>query len=415
MPFDINPRYVIIGVVGLVVIVILIGLLSGSKEQGPAVSGDITMWGYWPQSMVSNVLSNFSQTLPVRVNYQELPREGYEEALVNALAAGQGPDIFMLKSSSRIKNLSKMSPAPVGFFTSRELRETFPDSVLNDFYLNNQLYALPVTFNPLTLFYNKEYFNAAGIAIPPKTWSELQRIVPKLTQKQGSILIRGGVALGTANNISYPKDILIVHFLQKNSDIQNLSVDVASAIFNYYFEFSDPTSPSYSWNNTFENDIESFAQGKVAIIFAYPSDIAKITNLNPRLPFDVAPLPQYDVNKPVNFTDYSVLAVSRLSRNQAAAWSAIKYMVNPQVSYLFANAVHEPPAQRQLLGGIQDPLLSVFASEILTSKNWLDPDPKETNRVFANAINDYLTGRRDLIKVVTELQASLNRLQRGQL
>ncbi len=52
--------------------------------------------------------------------------------------------------------------------------------------VSGRLYGIPTAVRTLALFYNKDLFRQAGIAGPPKTWSEFLEAAKRLTVKQGN-------------------------------------------------------------------------------------------------------------------------------------------------------------------------------------------------------------------------------------
>lgn len=65
----------------------------------------------------------------------------------------------------------------------RRLRIDLPASAYRAVSWEGQLYALPATLSLLTLFYNVEHLDAAGIDRPPETWDELKATAAALTRE----------------------------------------------------------------------------------------------------------------------------------------------------------------------------------------------------------------------------------------
>jgi hypothetical protein len=61
------------------------------------------------------------------IQYRKLSPETYKEDLVEAFAAGKGPDIFMIRNAWRAPFENKTAPAPEGLLTEREYRESLVD------------------------------------------------------------------------------------------------------------------------------------------------------------------------------------------------------------------------------------------------------------------------------------------------
>ena len=65
------------------------------------------------------------------------------------------------------------------------------------------------------MFYNKDLFNTAGIATPPKTWDEFISVIRKLSAKDKfGNLTKSGAAIGAADNVNNAADILSLLMMQ---------------------------------------------------------------------------------------------------------------------------------------------------------------------------------------------------------
>ena len=156
------------------------GLRPGAKQR---LKADLEFWGVFDKSDIyQSVIDQFQNIHQgVSINYRQFDPQSYENELINALAAGQGPDIFMIHNSWLPKHYDKISPLP-----SEKLNiavygdQLFPKVVKTDFTANDVIYALPLSIDTLALIYNKDIFDQSGIALAPATWLEFQNIVPKL-------------------------------------------------------------------------------------------------------------------------------------------------------------------------------------------------------------------------------------------
>jgi multiple sugar transport system substrate-binding protein len=71
---------------------------------------------------------------------------------------------------------------PIGDMISEELRADLPPSSFSTVTWDGQEYGVVFTLSLLTLFYNQQHFEDAGIAGPPATWDELKAYAEELTQ-----------------------------------------------------------------------------------------------------------------------------------------------------------------------------------------------------------------------------------------
>ena len=152
----------------------------------------------------------------VKIIYSKKNYETYEQDLLNALASGQGPDIFSIHNDWLPKFLDKTTPAPEKTFSLRDYKTNFVDVVVEDFTHQDKIYGTALAMDSLGLYYNKDILGSVGIATPPKTWGELSSQVQRIKKADGrGYFTTSGVAMGNTSNINRAVDILYLLMLQK--------------------------------------------------------------------------------------------------------------------------------------------------------------------------------------------------------
>ena len=230
----------------------------------------------------------------------------FDAQTLSALAGGTGPDVFEIGDHALARWQSTLAPMPASLaaqYGALWLANTFPDVVGQDFVSGGKTYGLPLSIDTLALFYNKDLFNSAGIASPPKTWDDFEADVVKLrTLDASGNLVQAGAAIGgSIASVSDGPDMLSLLMLQNGT--QMMSSDLTSATFasgsggsglaafNFYLQFANAASPYYTWNDRMGSDADSFAGGKTAMMFGYESDLASLEQKAPFLNVGVAPMP----------------------------------------------------------------------------------------------------------------------------
>ena len=399
-------------IIGSVVFVILLlvgiftGVLPGTRgktEKLPEVT--LNIWGVESRPVIQDVIGGY-ETLRknVRVNYEEINPQTYEQDMINALASGAGPDIVMFQNSWLPKHYNKIIPAKETQMNLVTLKQIFPAVIEQDFVGNGKIYALPLYIDTLALFYNQDTFDKNGIAIAPKDWLELQNLIPKLRQKDASGRItRPAVAIGGSSaTVDNAPDLLQLLMLQAGTKMTNddftqstFSANVQGQIpgldaLNFYTKFTDPNGIYYTWNDSMEYSLDSFTKGDTSIIFAYASEKDSIKAKNPFLNFKTAPIPQpTGAEKAVNYPNYWGLAVTNNSKNPDWAWDAILYMTaNDVAAEKYLTATQHPPALRSLIQKYVDhPELGVFAKQALSARSWPQIDKPAIQTIFSQLIS----------------------------
>lgn len=401
-----------IAIVGFGVIIFLVVAILVFFNLRPSTANQtqITVWGFEKSGAVSGLMDSYSQVRPnVKIAYKQVSRDNYENMLLGTLASGQGPDIFPVYNRGLAKNINVLLPAGTSQFSVSQVENLFPAEVAQDFTTGSnsqavQVYALPLYFDTLSLIYNKDIFDQGGIVNPPASWEEFQADVAKLKSISGNgqIIRAGGAIGGSQKTITNAVDVLNVLMLQNGVNMTtqpdaSFASQAEIGAFNFYLQFANPSSDYYTWNENQPDDLGSFSSGNTAMIFGYNSDVQKIKAKSPFLRFGVAPIPQVNALKAVNYADYWGLAVSKQSKNYASAWDFIIYMsTQAQVAGQYSVVTNQPPALRELIGQkLNDPAIGVYAKQSLTARSWEQPDENTVNNIFNNAIVSVLNNQSD--------------------
>lgn len=375
--------------------------LAGCGTSSDPYKVNLEMWGLYDDSEVfTEIISQYKKINPHigEIKYRKFTAETYRADLMEALASGQGPDIFLVHNDWVPSFKNKLEPAPKDVTNVQELNSNFPDVVANDFVDNGSIYGYPLSVDSLALYYNKDMLNAAGISRAPQTWDEVSEASRRMASISGEGNIqRAGVALGTAKNINRAADVLTMLMLQngvemtdKNKtgvtfdrgviDQNGNSVLAGANALNYYTSFARLTldgnkpNPAYTWNPRMANSVEAFAEGRVGMMINYSWQMENIKNANPKLNYGVTMLPQINPAKPASYANYWGLAVSKNKiaqaqnvggQQQAAvpnavrtyeAWEFLRYLtVNNKGTVHLTNAVSKNTADFSI--GTFDPAL----------------------------------------------------------
>lgn len=405
---------------------------------------------YWRtqdgQDALGAIIQGFQALYPhVSITYRLIREEEYEQELLEAWAEDRGPDIFSIPNTWLGKYQSKILPLELGSEVSmvkqvttgtikketklveeikkaptlRYLRETFVEAVSKDVVIDNMIYGLPLSFDVLSLYYNRDMLNSTGIASPPQTWEEFVFDVSSLTlQDRFGDFIQSGTAFGAANNIEHVVDILSLLMTQNGTPMINSSGDQATfqksladdpsyfpsqEALRFYTGFAQPGSDIYTWNNNMEHSLDAFISGKVGFIFGYSDYLAKIKEQAPKLNFDIAKAPQIAGSlKEVNYARYPIEVISKKIEHPNEAWAFILFATETQNAKTFVERAKHPVAHRELIAmQLQDFDLAPFASGVLTAQTWYrGKNYSLVEEAFKEMISSVLSGEKELVEAV---------------
>lgn len=415
--------FIVIGVFILGLILVFSGVLPGLKTSTPG-KATLEFWGIQDDEEVwRDIIAEFQKRFPyLIVNYRRFDENSYEDLLINRLAEGRGPDVFILKNSWMVKHRDKIYPLPQDSlkFSSRDFQNIFVGVAFDDLVSGkNEILGLPLFIDTPALFYNKDIFNSSGVAQFPGTWEETVALSRQLTKKtQLGEISRPGFAFGTTANTEHVFAILNSLILQKGesvidkkSNTVQIGPKTAEAL-DFYSSFSNPSKPNFSWNVGFPKSIGAFAEEGVPMALGFASDLKRIHAKNPHLNFGVNPFPQPEnARVKVVYADYFFPTVSKSSNQQEAAWQFVLFLTSLDQAKKYLEKTERPPARRDLVA-ISSPTaeLEAFWKQTLIAKSWPVPDEKAAQRVFEDAMESVITKIATPDQAVSKLREQLRLL-----
>lgn len=435
-------QIIIIGAVGLIAlffVLIFLGIIPGLKKPGSSGSfqtpgGDnetaISFWGISNSDDEKNAIQTTIEEYQkinksVKINFTPFSdAKNYEKNLLNALATGKAPDIFMFHNTWLPKHFNKTTPLPETAFSLSALRNYFPEVVEQDFVVQQEnksfIISLPLYIDTLALLYNKNIFDAKAVALPPTNWQSFQNTIPYLRETNLSNQITKPAAAigGSEKSVDSASDLLNLLMMQfGNSMIDgygkaNFSQQGLPAL-DFYLQFSNPNSSYYTWNENLRYSLDNFSDGSTAIIFNYSSRIPLIKSKNPYLNIGISPMLQpTGASQPINYADYWGLSVSNQSQRSDLAWNFILFATaNPQAAEAYLQTTKKPPALRTLIQKyINDPELGVFSKQALTARSWRQPDSATVKQIFSNMIESILSNRITPKQGLEQAESEINNL-----
>lgn len=416
--------------------IVLLSAGCGGGGNTKAEKITLTIWKPFVESdKMNTIISAYRKQKPnVTIEYTKLNIENYEEDLINALASGNGPDIFSINNSWLPQYLDKVEPAPEKLYSLKEYRDAFVDVVSNDFVRDNKIYGTALWVDSLGLYYNKDLLGTAGIATPPKTWDELARDARLITsQNEEGYFDRSGIAIGTSSNVNRSVDIVYLMMLQAGvipwsddgrsprfaGSIQRggQSFNPGAEALEFYTSFANPSTANYNWNLESDYSVDAFANGRAGFLYGYSYTRSQIDSKNPNLNYDVAPVPQYDPGQPnVNFASYFGEVVSKQSKHKEAAWDFLKFATSKKTLDAYYAKDKQPSSRRDLIElQTQDLEIGVFAHANLTAKSFFKYNEPKFDAIFESLIDNILLGGQSITSALSKAQSQANNLVQQRL
>ncbi|HAS80459.1 MAG: hypothetical protein UR25_C0001G0062 [Candidatus Nomurabacteria bacterium GW2011_GWE1_32_28] len=402
------------------------GAIPIGKNTNTGGQGTVVLWGTVKSQILNPLIQEFNRNNNTFiVKYEEKSVDTFDNDLLEALAAGAGPDIFFITDDLILKYSNKIFTIPYSSLPLNIFKNNFIGAA-EVFLTSNGVLAFPLAVDPMMMYYNRTILDANSIAYPPVYWDEFNNLVPILTKKDDNgALQKSTVAMGQFSNILYAKEILSTFFMQAENSIisekdgvflstlgnDNKKYDLG-LILKFYTDFADPLKDVYSWNKSFSNSRDAFSEENLAFYFGFASELKSLINKNPNQNFLVAPMPQIR-NSTLKLTSGHTtgIAISSFSKNLNTAFIVANLMSNGNFASDFANSLGIAPVRRELLKVVPtDAYLSTFYTSAFFAKSWTDPSSKDTNDIFKNMVEKVLSNSMTTKEAIRDASAKLQLL-----
>lgn len=424
-----NQKIALIASVSAVILLVVLffGVFPASKDKRQKtenIKGEVSLWGLFDrQDAYKAALDSWKQKYPgISVVYRQFTDpEEYEKTILDALAAGTGPDIFLIHNNDLYKNSNKIFPLPVNLYSLSQLRSDFPQVVEVDFAPQGTIYALPLSVDTLALIYNRDTLDAKAVPVPD-TWEKFVEAASVLTKLSVTKTIEeSGAAIGgSLKTIDTATDILGLLMLQSGTVMTTGDFRAASfaskeglSSLSFYNQFADPKKKSYAWNDGMPNYLDAFAREKTAMVFDYAAAVSQIRFRNNFLNLGIAPAPQLaGAAKPVSYPSYWGYAVSRQTKRPEIVWDFILTMTTLRENAgAYVAATRRPPALRELINSyLNDPDLGVFARQALIARSWPQVDREEIRNILSATIEAVNQGLSTPERALSDAQTAVTAL-----
>lgn len=415
----------------IVAIIAFSGLLGGGSSTSTSTEpqGQVVVWGVLPTEQMQLYVNDFnSNNNGYTLQYEQHSSAGFYQDLIVALANNASPDVVLYSSEIFSQFKDKLYVIPYQAYTERAFRDTHVDGA-QIFLTKEGVIGLPLTIDPLVVYYNKDILAAQNFVVPPRTWDTVAQASKILTKRTTQNTISQSIlALGETDNIAHYRDILSAMFLQTGNtivatdpvtgvvgstlgnggSIENASLPTADAL-SFYTSFSNPTTTQYSWNRSLPDSLQYFLSGKSAFYIGLSSELFSIQSQNPNLNFDVMELFQpQNAPRAITYGSFVAAGVMKSAPNFTAAYAAVAAMATPDQIDSLSKRFSLAPARRDLLLVTQqNPYVSVFFKSALSAFSWPDQNTATTNKVFRGMIEDVKSGKSDAQTAIYEATRDL--------
>lgn len=330
----------------LVPLMVLVGCSSGSEK-----TANVVVTTGANEKVVENYIGeyNSNQGKDYNVSWEPIS-DDYQATLSTRLAGGSDVCVMAVDYTLLPQLVDAGRIIPLDDYVTSEKAGTFVSSVYDSFNYDGKQYGLPLDYNTLGIFYNKDMFDAAGVSYPDETWTwadyqgAMEKIKPTLSENQVAfsagneyhrwrelVLANGGDLVDADGNLDFTNDAAVSAYEQW----VNMYKD------GYYLTPADLGS---DWGG------QAFFEGQAAITIEGSWAISAIEGGNPGMNYGTSKIPLSSEGAEHSTMIYSnALAISSDCANQDGAYEWMDWYTTEEMA---ANRSEFQKAEGTSSGGI---------------------------------------------------------------
>lgn len=312
---------------------------AGQEGDG---KGTIEFWSmpYWigQDDQVKKLVDQFNSSQDdVTVNLTQLEWKDGRDKIKQAIAAGKGPDVWLMNNGLELDYLKAGSLAPLdrlGY--SKKDTDAFLDLVeVNDY--EGKLYGAPLYFDVSVMLYRTDVLKKYGISQPPATWEELKKAATTITKNSAAdgSKIKGWQFKGMDDHVNGINSTWESFLCQAGGSLtstdhtRSTQRSAAGRTAMKYMKsfYEDKTSPIGT------SALNGFIDGKVAMFSFFQSVAANVEAGGSKTEgkWAMAPMPKGPKSGCSMVGGHSLVASSQSSDLQAAG-TFMKWLASPERS-----------------------------------------------------------------------------------
>lgn len=334
---------------------LVLAMLFGVFATAYAQEQVTLIWSFWgdPNELPPNyqVIEAFEAAYPhIKIETQHAPWSSYFDRIQTQMAGGTAPDVMFLNNIPSYAARGALMPLDDLIEKSGFDISPYYEELLRVFSYNGKLYGLPRDNDTTILYYNKDLFDAAGVAYPDGnwTWKEFLEAAQKLTVRdaRGRVL-QYGVVLESNKYFNF------IHqngadIFDDNMNPTKFTMDDPKAIEAMQF-MADlinkyEVAPSFAQMLQLGNSTELFQTGRVAMAMTNAARIPTFQQADFR--WGVAPLPAGPDGIRANSMSGAGYVISANTKHPEEAWTFLQFLAGEEGQTIFASTGVAVPAYR---------------------------------------------------------------------
>ncbi len=323
------------------VVMLLLGICSFASADEKIVI-TVTRWGSIEANDAEKTLIdkfNAENDKNIYIEYDVVPGDGYGDRLTTSFSTGEGYDIFASGEGDFFKWVNTGLTYPLNDLIANdsEWKNEMNEAIYNMGNINGEQIYFVRDYNPLCLWYNKDVFDANGIAYPTDewTWDDMMTAAKALTVKN-----EDGTYKSFGFNAQSWEYAVLTYLAAHGLDILDPtattvegylnSPEMAAALVEYvgFAKGDDRISPTAADMDAFGDTSAMFINGTLAMTINGGWMRSSLVNANCNYGTALVP------GSHEEYLCASAYAIGSRCKNPEAAWEVLKLLTGPECAAL---------------------------------------------------------------------------------
>ncbi len=334
--------------ISLVLCLTLVFGMAAFAKADATTTIKVANWDTATMVYIEPMIAAFEAANPgIKVEIVDIPSADYTTKLSVMLNGGSDVDAFWIKDGDTTKGIAdKGQLADLSAYIEKDgINLADYAGLAERFIMDGKTVALPASTGYYVLYYNKDLFDAAGVAYPSNdmTWAEYEALCEKMTSGEGASKIYGGF-LHTWQACVQNWGV---------QDGQHTILDTDYSFFKPYYEMALRLQDAgyimdYATLKTGNIHYSSpFLQGSVATIpmgtWFMTTIIQKKTAGESNVNWGIATLPHPEgVEAGWTVGSVTPIAINEASQNKDAAWEFVKFVASEEGAKIYSEGFAIP-------------------------------------------------------------------------
>lgn len=331
-----------------VAIIFYLALVSVCWDDSIATTQDgRTILAFWhtyndlEERVLKDIVKDWEKLNPkFTVRPVRIPFDGHKPKLRTALTVGQGPDMARVDWSFVCELARKNAVADLETFGFSKIRDQYLKAPLETGLIDGKYYGIPDQTTCVAMFYNKQMFRDAGLEpAVPATWEEFVEVGKKLTNSSN-----GQYAFAMTNTLWWNLPFFNTYgakVVSADGKKCELGSEEAIAALEMMGKFANEHKiEAGAWRPGAISPEQGFVNGKYAMVFMGPWNLAKFKNTNMDFGVGLIPAGPAGTSTNVGGTDTVVFKHSKYAKE---AYDFLTFFTNAKNQARWCSELNQLP------------------------------------------------------------------------